>query len=108
MDAPWHRTWPEMGKLHVFGPEGDVLLILERFQEDDLEEPAPSAPLSADAPDWPEPEPNVGSVTNLMVSIGIGPTADLVVFIGVVAAADLVAFIGVVTVTNLMVSIGIG
>ncbi|KAH7413256.1 hypothetical protein BKA64DRAFT_719186 [Cadophora sp. MPI-SDFR-AT-0126] len=38
MDAPWHQTWPEMGELHVFDPEGDVLLILERYQEDDLEE----------------------------------------------------------------------
>lgn len=78
MDAPWPRTWPEMAELHVFDPEGDVLLILERYQEDDLvesvnaekgesvpgdgsvsEEPGPpkAHPLSADVPDWPVPEP---------------------------------------------------
>ncbi|KAH7378860.1 hypothetical protein BKA64DRAFT_240654 [Cadophora sp. MPI-SDFR-AT-0126] len=60
MDASWHRTWPEMAELHVFDPEGDVLLILERYQEDDLEEPGPpeaAPPLSADILDWPEHEP---------------------------------------------------
>ncbi|PVH69911.1 hypothetical protein DL98DRAFT_598253 [Cadophora sp. DSE1049] len=62
MDAPWHRSWPEIAELHVFDPEGDVLLILERYQEDDLEEPGPpeaAPPLSADILDWPahEPEP---------------------------------------------------
>ncbi|KAL5321431.1 hypothetical protein ACEPPN_009389 [Leptodophora sp. 'Broadleaf-Isolate-01'] len=59
MDVLWHRTWPEIAELHVFDPEGDVLLIFERFQEDDLEEPAPpeeTPPLSADVPDWPEPD----------------------------------------------------
>lgn len=82
MDALWPRTWPEMAELHVFDPEGDVLLILDRFfKEDDLvesvdkeatesvpeggfvsekwgswvEDEAP--PLSADVPDWPEPDP---------------------------------------------------
>jgi hypothetical protein len=78
MDAPWPRTWPEMAELHVFDPEGDVLLILERYQEDDLVEsvdeeksesvleggfvleergPPEAPPLSADVPDWPKPEP---------------------------------------------------
>ena len=78
MDAPWPRTWPEMAELHVFDPEVDVLLILERYQEDDLvesvdaekgesvpgdgflsEEPGPPKvhPLSADVPYWPELEP---------------------------------------------------
>jgi hypothetical protein len=81
MDAPWPRTWPEMAVLHVFDPEGDVLLILERcLKEDDLvesvdEEKSESVPAggfisenggawvedeapppSADVPDWPESE----------------------------------------------------
>lgn len=81
MDAPWPRTWPEMAELHVFDPEGDVLLILERPpKEDDLVEPtdeekSDSVPkggfvsekgsplvedeaptLSECAPLWPEPE----------------------------------------------------
>lgn len=77
MDAPWPRTWPKMAELHVFDPEGDVLLILERYQEDDLaasvdeektesvpedgfvsEERGPpeAPPLSADILGWPEPE----------------------------------------------------
>ncbi|PVH71554.1 hypothetical protein DL98DRAFT_596822 [Cadophora sp. DSE1049] len=46
-----------MAELHVFDPEGDVLLILKRHQEDDSEDLAPSeaAPsLSADAPDSAE------------------------------------------------------
>ncbi|KAG4431287.1 hypothetical protein IFR05_013231 [Cadophora sp. M221] len=47
-----------MAELHVFDPEGDVLLILERYQEDDLEERTPSPPPSPDAPDWPKPEPD--------------------------------------------------
>ncbi|KAF8862923.1 hypothetical protein BDZ45DRAFT_722895 [Acephala macrosclerotiorum] len=39
MDAPWPRTWPEKTELHVFDPEGDVLLILERsLKENDLVE----------------------------------------------------------------------
>jgi len=82
MGAPWPRTWPEMAELHVFDPEGDVLLILDRrLEEDDLldsvgEEKSENVPeggfgsenrapwveveahlLSADVPDWPEPEP---------------------------------------------------
>ncbi|KAH7363900.1 hypothetical protein BKA65DRAFT_446423 [Rhexocercosporidium sp. MPI-PUGE-AT-0058] len=64
MDTPLHRTWPEMtwpeiARLHVFDPEGDVILILERTLEDDLEVPAPASPLSLDIPDWPEPEPDL-------------------------------------------------
>jgi hypothetical protein len=82
MDAPWPRTWPEMAELHVFDPEGDVLLILDRCLKEDalvesvdegkresvpeggfvsekrgpwMEDEAP--PLQADVPDWPEPEP---------------------------------------------------
>jgi hypothetical protein len=35
MDAPWPRTWPEMAELHVFDPEGDVLLILDCCLKDD-------------------------------------------------------------------------
>ncbi|KAH7370258.1 hypothetical protein BKA65DRAFT_531942 [Rhexocercosporidium sp. MPI-PUGE-AT-0058] len=57
MDALWHRTWPEMAELHVFDPEGDMLLILERYQEDDLAPSDAAPPLSADVSDWPEPEP---------------------------------------------------
>jgi len=82
MDAPWPRTWPEKAELHVFDPEGDVLLILDRYpKEDDLvesvdeekretvleggfvsEERGPwvddeASTLPADVTDWPEPEP---------------------------------------------------
>ncbi|KAG4442223.1 hypothetical protein IFR05_002272 [Cadophora sp. M221] len=60
-----------MEELHVFDPEGDVLLIFERYQEDDLEQPTPvldwpepelgppevALSLSADVPDSPGPEP---------------------------------------------------
>jgi hypothetical protein len=79
MDAPWPRTWPEKAELHVFDPEGDVLLVLERhLKEDDVVESVDEgksesvlekqglweegeAPLSADVadvPDWPDPESN--------------------------------------------------
>jgi len=82
MDAPWPRRWPEVAELHVFDPAGDVLLIFDRcVKEDDsvesvdeekrksapeggfvLEKRGPRVedevpPLSADVPDWHEPEP---------------------------------------------------
>lgn len=83
MDVPWPRTWPEMAELHVFDPEGDVLLILERcLKEDDLVEPVDEekresvpeggsvsenrglwveddVPPSAVVLDWPEPPKSV-------------------------------------------------
>jgi hypothetical protein len=76
MDASWPRTWPEVAELHVFDPEGDVLLILDRCLKEDglvesvnkekresvLDRPEPeqeSVPYEtpAEIPNWPEPEP---------------------------------------------------
>jgi hypothetical protein len=38
--SSWPQGWPEIGKLHVFDQEGDVLLILDRcVEEDDNVEP---------------------------------------------------------------------
>ena len=38
MDATWPPTWPKMAEeLHVFDPKGDVLLILGRRPEQDLD-----------------------------------------------------------------------
>lgn len=88
MDKPWPRNWPEKAELHIFDPEGDVLLVLERqLKEDDLVEPVDEGksgitldPFIADeepiplasVEDLPEPEEKSVSCEPQAESFGAG------------------------------------